>query len=244
LMPQSGAAPTQPRKKLKMAAAKADEPKPLKVVVFFGSAKDVTPPWGGDARLGDRVLIHVLDKLQSRAAFHSVTVYDPKKVFGEGGALEGDGELRYPHFYYKKGEAPRKMDEMQATIKEADCFLIVSPEYNHTVPPALSSMLGHFGGSNYAGKVSAIVTYSAGPFAGMRAAMAIKLMMGELGAIPISKLAGFGSVTDVFNPDGTPKLVEGKPSRLVNQLPKLLADLEWWAHAAKDRRESVGMPKY
>ena len=34
------------------------------------------------------------------------------------------------------------MDAMAAAIKEADCYVIVTPEYNHSIPPALSSMMG------------------------------------------------------------------------------------------------------
>ena len=38
----------------------------LKTAVFMGSARNVVPPWGGDARLGDRVLKHVLSVLKAR----------------------------------------------------------------------------------------------------------------------------------------------------------------------------------
>jgi len=44
----------------------------LSTVVFVGSARDVVPPWGGDSRLGDRVLKHVLAALSER-----------KSTFGE-----------------------------------------------------------------------------------------------------------------------------------------------------------------
>lgn len=173
---------------------------------------------------------------------HEVTVFDPVTVFGAGGALENDGELKAPHFFFAGGTAPPAMDAMQQTIKAADCYLIVSPEYNHSIPPALSSMMGHFGGSNFAHKVSGIVTYSPSPFGGMRAAVAIKIMLSELGCCPISKLAGIGTVADVLNEDGTPKEIDGKPSRLLGQIPKLLIDLEWWADATRIHRETHGLP--
>ena len=38
----------------------------LRTVVFIGSARDVIPPWGGDYRLGDRVVKHVLSTLSTR----------------------------------------------------------------------------------------------------------------------------------------------------------------------------------
>jgi hypothetical protein len=43
--------------------------------------------------------------------------------------------------------------------------VVVSPEYNHSVPPALSNTLAHFGGSLFAFKPSAVVTYSSGGWA-------------------------------------------------------------------------------
>ncbi len=56
--------------------------------------------------------------------------------------------LAAPHFFLKPDAISPKMAEMAATIKAADCYVIVSAEYNHTAPPALLSLLGHFGGSN------------------------------------------------------------------------------------------------
>jgi hypothetical protein len=68
----------------------------LQTVVFMGSGKTVTPPWGGDSRLGDRVLKWVVATLSAREAAcgdaegaelvkHEVTVFDPIEVFGEVG---------------------------------------------------------------------------------------------------------------------------------------------------------------
>ncbi len=75
---------------------------------------------------------------------HDVTVYDPLEVFHpETGALGYSGaELQKPHFFIKGGEARKSMDEMRDAIKAADAFVVVTPEYNHSVPPALSSMIG------------------------------------------------------------------------------------------------------
>lgn len=38
----------------------------LKTVIFLGSARDISPPWGGDKRLGDRVLNHVKTFINAR----------------------------------------------------------------------------------------------------------------------------------------------------------------------------------
>jgi hypothetical protein len=70
----------------------------LKTIVFLGSSRNVTPPWGGDSRVGDKVLKYVQSQLDGRESkvgpltvTHEVTVYDPLVIFGPGGPLEASG---------------------------------------------------------------------------------------------------------------------------------------------------------
>jgi chromate reductase len=216
----------------------------LKTVVFVGSSRNCTPPWGGDSRTGDRVLKWVLQTLQDRKATlgeesiqYDVSVVDPLVVFGEGGALAeiSSGELSVPTFFLK--ELPPKAAALKETIASADCYLIVSPEYNHIAPPALASVMGHFGGSNYSAKPSAIVTYSPGPWGGMRAAMSIQLMCHELGCLPVSKLCGLPMVSDLIKEDGTPV---DPDARMLKQLPGMLDQLDWMAIAMANQRALTG----
>lgn len=216
----------------------------LKTVIFVGSSRNVVAPWGGDSRLGDRVLKWVLQTLKDRKATlgdeaiqYDVSVVDPLEVFGEGGALAeiSRGDLTTPAFFVK--ELPPKAAALQATIKSADCYVIVSPEYNHVAPPALASIMGHFGGSNYSAKPSGIVTYSPGPWGGMRAAMSIQLLCHELGCLPVSKLCGIPMVGDLINQDGTPIDPE---ARMLKQLPGLLDQLDWMAVAMANQRALTG----
>lgn len=142
-----------------------------------------------------------------QAIAHTVTVYDPLEVFGEGGALADSGaEVKKPTFFYGKEPAlPAGAAQMRDTIKDADCLLVVTPEYNHAAPPALLGMLDNFGGSNFGYKPLGIVTYSAGPWGGMRAAMALRPIIAELGAMSASRIAGFPNAGEMFHEDGTPK---------------------------------------
>jgi NAD(P)H-dependent FMN reductase len=216
----------------------------LKTVVFMGSARNVVPPWGGDSRLGDRVLKYVESALRGRrgelgdeTVTHDFTVVDPRHVFGEGGALSevSAGELVAPTFMVSN--LPPAARALRDVISEADAYLIVSPEYNHVVPPALASIMGHFGGSCYAAKPSAILTYSPGPWGGQRAALSIVAMCHELGCLPVSKMAGLPTVGSILNEDGSPI----DPShRMLKQLPAMLTQLEWMAVAMKTQREKTG----
>lgn len=210
----------------------------------MGSARNSAPVWGGDVRLGDRVLQWVQSVLATRrhvlgdeVIVHDVSVMDPKDTFAADGGLAeiSAGEMTTPTFFLK--ELPLKAQALKDIVAGADCYLIISPEYNHTIPPALSSIMGHFGSSCYTAKPSAIVTYSPGPWGGMRAAMDICTMCHELGCLPVSKLTGIPTVSSILDKDGTPL---DPNHRMLKQLPDMLAQLEWMAVAMKNQRELTG----
>jgi chromate reductase len=221
----------------------------LKTVVLLGSGRNISPPWGGPSRLGTGVLEWVKAELAKRTAKlgdveikHDVTVFDPLEVFGEGGALEASGaQIKTPHFFYV--EAPPAMTAMLNTIAEADCFLIVTPEYNHTIPPALAGMMGHFAPGHMGGpfgyKPCGILTYSIGPFGGTRAAIALRPFLAELGTLSVSKLACFSEAQSIFNKDGS---VIDESHRQLKQFGEMLNELEWYAVALAKQRKATGTP--
>jgi hypothetical protein len=60
-----------------------------------------------------------------------------------------------------------------------------------------------------------------------------KIMCHELGCLPVSKLCGLPSPSDLLESDGTPKDAN---HRMLQQLPELLTQLEWMAVAMKNQR--------
>jgi len=66
------------------------------------------------------------------------------------------------HHYRDRSEAPDWLREADRKLSEADAVVVVSAEYNHSIPPALSSLLGHFPSSSFSYKPSGIVCYSMG----------------------------------------------------------------------------------
>ena len=136
---------------------------------------------------------------------------------------------------YPKGEAPEVLEGLATQIRSADGILVVSAEYNHSIPPALSNLLDHFL-EEYFWRPSAIACYSAGPFGGVRAAMQLRAMLGELGMPSIPSLFPVPKVQDAYNDDGTTK----DPAR-VGRADKFLGELEWYAAALKAARAS-GVP--
>lgn len=136
---------------------------------------------------------------------------------------------------YGPGQAPEPLERLAGRIKAADAFLVVSGEYNHSIPPALSNLLDHFL-EEYFWRPSAIVCYSAGAFGGVRAAVQLRAMLCELGTPSIPSLLPVPKVQDAFDDDGRPKDDAWK-----KRAAKFLGELEWYANALKAAR-AAGVP--
>ena len=102
-----------------------------------------------------------------------------------------------------KGEAPAPLETLATLYRSADAFVVVSGEYNHSIPPALSNLLDHFL-EEYFWRPSAIVCYSAGAFGGVRAAMQLRAMLCELGMPSIPSLFPIPKVRAAFDDEGRP----------------------------------------
>jgi NAD(P)H-dependent FMN reductase len=136
---------------------------------------------------------------------------------------------------YPKGSAPATLESLAAIYRGADAFVVVSGEYNHSVPPALSNLLDYFL-EEYFWRPSAIVCYSAGSFGGVRAAMQLRAMLCELGMPSISSLLPIPKIQTVFDADGSTN-----DSAVVKRFNLFASELEWYAEALRDRR-AHGLP--
>ena len=135
------------------------------------------------------------------------------------------------HKEYPPGEAPEMMESISKRLDESDGFLIVTGEYNHSVPPALKNLLDHFQ-REYLFKPSAIACYSAGQFGGMRAAVHLRAIVGELGMPAISSLLSFPSIKETVDEAGN--LIEGRLEKGAN---RFLDEFVWVMEALKVKRE-------
>lgn len=202
----------------------------LDYLVFLGSARDSTPP--RPARLGLRVARCAASLLGEAA---NVRLVDPLDE-GLAGILSG---VFKPHFSYAKGAAPRALDDLAREIAAADGYVMVSPEYNHSLSPALAHLLNHFGASLFAGKPSAIVTYSAGQWGGVRAAVAMRAFLSEMGCLPVSAMIHVPKAQEVLGEDGT-FLESVDAVRWSGYFGRTLTQLRWWAEAARRQRDEHG----
>lgn len=184
----------------------------LRIVVIYGSVRT--------ARQGIRAARFIVSECRARG--HGVTLIDP---------------LEYPlplldkmYKEYPKGQAPEVLERLAALIVPADAVVVVSGEYNHSIPPALSNLLDHFL-EEWFWKPSAIVCYSAGGFGGVRAAMQLRMMLGELGTVSIPSIFPVPVVHKAFAEDGTPT-----DPRTRERAQKFLDELEWYGEALQAHR--------
>jgi NAD(P)H-dependent FMN reductase len=191
---------------------------PLNIVLLYGSVRR--------ERQGIRAARFVDVRLKARG--HAVTLVD---------ALEVQLSLLDRMYKdYPKGQAPAVLERLATLYRAADAFVIVTGEYNHSVPPALSNLLDHFL-EEYYFRPSAIVSYSGGQFGGVRAAVHLQAILCELGMPSISSTFPVPKVQSAFDLDGN-ELTPGAARRF----DRFAAELEWYAEALKRQREEKGTP--
>jgi NAD(P)H-dependent FMN reductase len=140
-----------------------------------------------------------------------------------------------PRFNPKRDPHP-EVKRWLAKVAEADGYVIVTPEYNHSVPGILKDALD-FLDFQFVKKPAAIVSY--GSVGGARAAEQLKLILVEVKAAVVPEavaLYGPGTVLDEhgqFSDDTT------DTHRHEQVLSGVLTQLGWWAAALKAGREAV-----
>jgi NAD(P)H-dependent FMN reductase len=134
------------------------------------------------------------------------------------------------------GQAPAVLEELASLYRRADGFMIVTAEYNQSVPPALKNLLDHFL-EEYFWRPSAILSYSAGRFGGVRAAVALRTILAELGMPSIPSILAIPSIGTALSDVGaaTEKWIEKSASRF-------LFEFEWYAEALAAKRSTGPTP--
>jgi len=198
----------------------------MKFLIFLGTVRDSNPP--NPPRLGLRVAKACISQILQ--AEHSVELIDP---------LDFEAEAKFkPHFAYVQGKAPSQLQFLADKIEAADGYVMVSPEYNHSMSPALAHLLNHFGSTLFSYKPSAIVTYSAGQWGGARAAVGMRTFLSELGCLPVSAMIQMPKAHEVLAEDGS-FLENVDADGWSDYFDRTFTQLKWWATAAKNQRDIV-----
>ena len=131
---------------------------------------------------------------------------------------------KYEHEHTKK---------WSAKIEEADAFIFVTSEYNHSYPASLKNALEYLV-HEWAYKPAGIVSYSAGPFAGIRGALNLKNDLLPLKTIALAEAVYIPALNHFVNSEGI-----FVPNELINNSAKLmLTQLVRWTKGLKSIKEN------
>ncbi|CAL4106522.1 unnamed protein product [Meganyctiphanes norvegica] len=193
----------------------------LKVLVFLGSTRE--------GRMGDKVIKPLMDKL--RAASHDTELIDPLTI-------GGDGHIHQPmHFQRDQSKIPDWQKTTNDKIVAANAFVIVTPEYNCALPPALTSIMDQFPPQSYRHKPAAIVTYSMGSLGGCRAGAFARPFLSEFGMLPIPSSVCIPQIQEKLDGDGN--LCD---ERVLKSIDKVVSEIAWYGSAILEKIKSDGVP--
>ena len=190
-----------------------------KLLVIVGSTRP--------GRAADLVVPWVTSRAREHGGF-DVEVADlrdwPLPIFGEHAGTIGD--RTDPTYSEPLVRAWNKK------VKQADAFVVVTPEYNHSIPAVLKNAIDtvwlSFGFRN---KPVAAVGYSGSVGAGIRAIEHLAHVFVEAEAVPLRNTVVIPFVRTAFGADGEPC----DPETGI-RLQVMLDDLAWWSAALEQAR--------
>jgi NAD(P)H-dependent FMN reductase len=206
-------------------SAKRQESTTLELKVIVGSTRP--------GRAADRVLWWLSDRAGRDGRF-SVDVLDLRDwnlpMFGESQATIGD-----PLNPTYSNPSVRQWNH---TVSMGDAYLVLTPEYNHSIPGVLKNALDTvFISHALRNKPVGVVAYSAGRVGGARAVEHLALIAVEAELVPLRNAVLIPTVYDAFDAAG-----ELTDPRLDAGLAILLDDLAWWAELLRFGRERGALP--
>ena len=182
-----------------------------KIVVIVGSVRS--------ERQGIKVANWVVKKLEDRN--HDVYLVDPVEL-----------QLPLLDKMYKEMKNPSEnLQKLYTIIKEADGYIPVTPEYNHSISSAMKNTLDYFL-EEYFFKPSGIISYSVGAFGGILAGNHLRQVLAEMGAPAIPSQLPISKVQDVFSNDG--ELLNKDYER---RIERFLDEFEWYVNALSEQRK-------
>ena len=197
----------------------------LKLQIIVGSTRPT--------RSADVVLPWITRRARQRGGF-DVDVLDlrdwPLPMFAEHAGTIGD--RRDPSY------SDPTVKAWNARIKQADAYLVLTPEYNHSVPGVLKNAFDNvFISYGLRNKPMVAVGYSGGVAGGTRAVEHLAHIAIEAEAAPLRNTVIIPFVGAAFGEGGDPK-----DRATETALTIALDDLAWWGEALKRARAEGELP--
>jgi NAD(P)H-dependent FMN reductase len=185
-----------------------------------GRAADLVAPW-------------VIDRTRNHGGF-DVEVLDLRDwalpMFAE--TFETVGDFNNPTY------SSPVVRSWNHKIAEADAFLVITPEYNHSVPAVLKNAIDSvFVSFAFRNKPVAAVGYSGGISGGVRAIEHLAQIAVEAEMVPLRTMTILAQVFEAFTADGQPV----NPVADIS-LRTALDDLKWWSDVLRSARANGQLP--
>jgi NAD(P)H-dependent FMN reductase len=117
-------------------------------------------------------------------------------------------------------------------VKEADAYIFITPEYNHSIPGVLKNAIDSvFVSFAFRNKPIAAIGYSGGIGAGIRAIEHLAHVVVEAEGVPLRNTVVIPFVTNAFDDGGEPV----DPMTRIS-LDIVLDDLAWWSSVLEKGR--------
>ncbi|MFD8966534.1 NADPH-dependent FMN reductase [Streptomyces sp. NPDC059568] len=127
-----------------------------------------------------------------------------------------------------KGE----LGKVTARLAAADAFVVITPEYNHSFPAALKSLIDwHYG--EWQAKPVGFVSYG-GISGGLRAVEQLRQVFAELHAVTVRDTVSFHHAGAHFDDEGRHK----DPAQCDAAAKAMLDQLTWWGLALRDAKSA------
>src|SRR5437879_2270133 len=186
-----------------------------RILVLYGSYRS--------DRMGIRLAQFVIEGLRARG--DDVELIDARAI--------GLPMLDRMYKEYPRGQAPERLEKLAGQIRGADGFVFITGEYNWGIQPGLKNLTDRFL-EEWFWRPAAIASYSAGRFAGARAALAWHGTLSDMGMVVISSTLAVGAISQTLSTEGQPTGEGGKA--LTHAFPRFADDLACWIEAAKMQR--------
>ncbi|MFC4052096.1 NADPH-dependent FMN reductase [Actinomadura syzygii] len=190
----------------------------LKLAVVIGSVRD--------GRYGPHFANWIAEHARRHGAFE-VDVVDLADVALPAALPANPQEL------LAIGDRPPALADLARRLDEADGFVVVTPEYNHSYPAALKHLLD-WHTSQWSAKPVGFVSYG-GMGGGLRAVEHLRQVFVELHSVPVRDQVSFDQHWERIGDDGELIDADGPDAAA----KALLDQLRWWAAALRDARRAA-----
>jgi NAD(P)H-dependent FMN reductase len=130
------------------------------------------------------------------------------------------------------GAPPPAVTAVAERLAAADAFVVVTPEYNHSYPAPVKTLID-WHSSEWQAKPVGFVSYG-GMSGGLRAVEHLRTVFAEVHAVTVRETVSFHMAWERFGPDARP--VDSAGCAAAAKL--MLDQLGWWGHALREARSA------